>query len=718
MTAKNPFVLAPEEYQRDLNPIGHSVNDYVFFLHTSTGKPVEECKAFVNASLRPGGQFAFQDRKIVYLERGENGDRVEKEGKLLDFLMESISNKELIAPNLTTYVNPAVNQSLLVEFVDENVAARSRAKKAMFKAKRDGDSFLQTLKKTEQGNKKIANNSISGAHVSSSTPLYNKTSHSTLTSNCRSTSGFGNANNEKLLCGNRHYWNAKITLNNIVSIVNHTDYVQFDKMVQQYGLVLPTVDDMMTCITYSTNQYWRNEQSLAFLRQYAEKLSPLQRAAFVYTGDLFQLARLNPAMMSTFINRLAYPVKEKCDDCNKVMTEMRPEYVTLAASLFYSEMKKHIPEDKDAINASGIRGTELEHWVCSSALNIHHTLEDYRLFIEAIFVTENVPASLAFFPESIRKAALTSDTDSTIFTVQDWVFWLFGQNAPFNDATYGVEAVMIFLAAESITHVLARMSANFGIETKRIHQVAMKNEFKFDVFIPTQVGKHYFAYISQQEGDINRHFEEEIKGVHLKSSNVPTVIMDQAKAMMLEIMDTVVEGKKLSVRKLLTTVADIERDIKRSMLAGESTFFRNAQVKSSNSYTKSEELSPYQNYLMWEEVFAPKYGHAPPPPYACSKVCLTLKSAKVIKDWIDSLEDKALAGRLSKWMEANNKASILSFLMPQDMLRSVGMPAELVPIIDMRKSILDNTGVFYIILEATGIYMNNKKMTRLAMEEY
>ena len=49
----------------------------------------------------------------------------------------------------------------------------------------------------------------------------------------------------------------------------------------------------------------------------------------------------------------------------------------------------------------------------------------------------------------------------------------------------------------------------------------MKNEYKFDVFVPTQVAKHYYASIGCQEGNLYKAQEPEIKGVHLKSSNAP-----------------------------------------------------------------------------------------------------------------------------------------------------------------------------------------------------
>ena len=286
MTQANPFVLEKADYKRDINILQHYVNDAAKYLSVMMGKSPAECRNYVLTNMRPGGKFEFKDPQVRYLERGENGDREEKYGTISQYIAETVSREELIAPTFTTYLNPKQNQSVLVDFIDENVAARGRAKKAMFKATMEGDTAVATLKKIEQGNKKISNNSISGAHVSNSTPLCNKTGHSTLTSNCRVTSGFGNANNEKLLCGNRHYWNPNIVINNIVSIVNHTDYDRLAAVMEKYQLVYPTVQDALECVEYSTNLYWRNERARARILTLLSNLSPIERAAFVYTGDL------------------------------------------------------------------------------------------------------------------------------------------------------------------------------------------------------------------------------------------------------------------------------------------------------------------------------------------------------------------------------------------------------------------------------------------------
>lgn len=67
------------------------------------------------------------------------------------------------------------------------------------------DKVLEKIKDAEQNAKKIAINSLSGMHGFTGNILYVKSGHSSLTSMCRSATGYGNANNEKLLAGSRHY---------------------------------------------------------------------------------------------------------------------------------------------------------------------------------------------------------------------------------------------------------------------------------------------------------------------------------------------------------------------------------------------------------------------------------------------------------------------------------------------------------------------------------
>lgn len=741
MTAINPFVLEKEQYVRDINPLKHYVQDVAKYLSTMTGDTIEKCTAFVKENMMPGGAFELKDPKIKYLERINYEDRVEKEGTLLGYLNESLRNRELIAPTLTTYVHPDEKQSILVEFVDENVAIRSKAKHAMFAAKMAGNIELETFKNSEQSNAKISNNAISGGHVSTSTPLNNKTAHSTLTSNCRSTSGYGNANNEKMLSGNRHYHHPTVVINNIISIANRTDLDVLAKAIDEYKLHYPTAEETMECVLFSTRLYWKSRTQEKTILELLERLTPLERAAFMYVGDMFHIAMYNPNVVRNFIGELSKPVLGDYADPLKVIKSLRGEYVPLATQLLPEYMKgvdwkKLNPKldeeelkklekkgasieeveafrQKDAIRQEEDR-VKLSH-LAATCENINRVILEHRTFIECFFVTQNVPASLAYFPTSIRRAALTSDTDSTIFTVQDWVEWQTGKMLV-DDETNAVAATMIFLAAESITHILARMSANFGIITDRIYQVAMKNEFKFDIFVPTQVGKHYYAYIGCQEGNLYIEYDMEIKGVHLKSSNVPVYVMKKAEAMMKDIMDTAARGDKISIAEKLHEIAEIEREITQAVIAGDPRFFRSQQIKSKNSYTKEPEKSPYLHYLLWERVFAQKYGHAEPPPYSVFKVPVYLPNNRSIQAWLENIEDKHIRTELTEFFKETGKKSVSTFLLPQQRLAVHGIPKELVQVADIRRTVLDCTSVFYLILESLNYSCLDDKISELVSD--
>lgn len=728
----NPFTLPREEYKRDIAVMRHYVSDSAMYLHKMSGKPLDVCEAFVRQSLKPGGQFEFKDPEVHYLRRNEVGDRVKAKTTLSKYINDAVQNGELIAPTMTTYLPVSKVKSLLVDFIDTNVKKRGVAKKAQFKAKMAGDKETETLKKGEQTTYKLGNNSISGAHVSASTPLFNRTAHSTLTSNCRSTSGYGNANNEKFLCGNRHYWSPDIVKQNIISIINHSDYEKIDAAMRKYGIRAPSVDETMAAIEYSAKLYWNGQDQYDRIRELVTKLTDLERAAFIYTGDLYHLRKYNENAVRIFVDSLSMRVDWKTyDDPDSIIKSVWEDCHHLATQICCNEMRgmtfgKNPETGKYEVAQGDKKKPALEPEdahkrlmiVTGTIENIATTLATYHDLIRAFWVTPNIPASVAVFPDSIRRAAVTSDTDSTIFSVQEWVKWS-ESKVTFTDKALGVGATMIFLAAQTITHVLARMSANFGIEPKRLNQIAMKNEYYFPVFVPTQVAKHYYAKMSVQEGNVFGELDMEIKGVHLKSSNAPKEIMEKAKQMMDFIMMSVMREEKISINKIMTDIADIERDVVNSIKKGGYGYFRKGQIKTPSSYIDGEEATPYVQYTLWRDCFAPKYGEIQEPPYMSVKISADLSSPAKTKTWLSKIEDKDMVSRIEQWMLRNNKKHMgTAFMLPEQSVQLTGIPEEIIAAIDLRKIVLETTKVFYLILETLGVYMLNDKMSRLCMDTH
>ncbi len=706
MTKQNPFVLEKEEYKRNINPLKHYIEDASQYLSISTGRHYDECFSFVKQQVRSG---IIKDPVVHYLERNKHGDRVEKVTTMLGYLQDTIQNNQILAPTFTAYINSEEYESPLVGYILNNIKIRNKAKKLMFKAEMDNNEVEAAVQEVAQKGKKTSNNSCSGGHVSASTPLYVPTGHSTLTSNCRCTSGYGNANNEKMLSGNRHYHDPQIVINNIISIVNRCDLDAFTAVMAKYSLYIPSVRDVMQTIHRCSRQYWRNERDMYEILLLVKKLTDIQRAAFMYVGDLYNLMKFNDEFMRGFIGSLSKQIRDIHPDPKSVIDQNREELKILATQFFETELKG-IKWDNMTQDQLGM--------VASTVLNIQNTLMKYSDFIRAILVTSCVPASLAYLPNSIREAALTSDTDSTIFTVQDWVVWYVGKLS-FCDVAEAVAATMIFLAAETITHILAMMSANYGVRKDRLNIIAMKNEYKFSVFVPTQVGKHYFADITCQEGNIYAKSKPEIKGVHLKASNISVKIMEAAKAMMMGTIATIKQCQSISLVDKLREVAKIEDDIYKSIKKGESIFFKNSQIKPVSAYKKPEG-SPYQQYLLWNEVFGDKYGYAPEPPYTASVISLKIANATDTAEWLAKIKDIELKSRLVAWLKKNNKTTIGAIHVPSNSILVHGVPEEILLAVDVRNIVKSMVNVFYLILETYGYYCMNDKTTRLVsdMDEY
>ena len=745
MAFVNPFIPPKETYKRDILPIPHYVDQAAHYLSIETQTPFEECLAFVKQSLRDP-KYKIRIPTIEFLRRTENGDRELEKVSLNNYLIETIKSQEIMAPTLTTYTNPKIKESLLVRYIDGNVKKRGVAKKAMFAAEAEVASLEEEILKLKdapepevipfklkqtaaatraffediaQRNTKLSNNAISGAHASPSTPLYNQTSHSTLTSNCRLTSGYGNANNEKLLSGNRHYWCPEVVLNNIVSITRHTDYPLLEAVMNKYGLYYPEPEDVIDIILYSSDMYWHNREKMNYITSLVNKLNKYQRAAFVYTGDLFHVMKFNDEFMRTYIRSLSTKIEITDKSQYKLpkpaielVHELPEDIMNLAHQICAKEMKSR---GKDYKKMAGT--LELDTLV-STAFHVADVITEYADFQRFIMVSDNVPASISHFPTSIRRSALTSDTDSTIFTVQDWVIWDNHGEIKFDDKAVALASTMIFLASQAIIHVLARMSKNAGFIDERMYQVAMKNEFFFPVFVPTNVAKHYYAIMSAQEGNVYKDYKMEIKGVHLKSSNVPKSIMGEASQLMEDIARTVASDKKLSIVQIQKRIAKQEHLIYAGLKRGDRMYFRLGEIKNPAGYAKEKEHSPYLYHMFWEECMAPKYGSYGEPPYQVLRVATRLTNPSLTAEWLKEMKDREMAERIARWMVKYGKKELPSMQIPVAVTLVHEMPEEVQSAMNARKIVADLSKVFYLVMETLGVHVMTKHQTKLMSDIY
>lgn len=711
MDTTNHFVWPDREYKRDFNNFQHYIENCAKYLSLMYDEPLEVTRQYVEEVTAPEGRFARVIPRVMVLTRPEEGHRVVETISPDELFDDIVRNHRLISPSMTVYLHPRVKKSILSLYIARNVKRRSVAKKAMFAAERAGDDLTKAIENDKQTSFKINNNSLSGAHNSLFTILWLRSAHSTLTSTCRTAAAYANANNEKFLSGNRHYYSPEIVLENMISIIQLADLEAIEQTCKEFDLYLPEPEDVLEVVRYSSDLYWPNNyQAHQDILELAQKFSPIERAAFVYVSDAWHLKKYNEKLMREFLTAMIEVPTTQHAEPGEVFKQMTDDMKAFVSSLTAHLVKGRKIKDMKA-EAPDVYGI-----MANSAVHTQEVLSKYQSIIKHLWTTKNVPASVASFTQCVRRAGVVSDTDSTIFTVQDWCHWYHGEHV-INRETNAIRNSMVYFASQSIIHVLAVMSANMGVDITQLHQLAMKNEFAFPVFGLTSMGKHYFAFQSEREGNVYDVPHLESKGVGMKNSKAPVQVRQAAEDFIVNAMNDLMEGKKIKLLPRLKEIADMERGIINSINKGEIEYLTNAQIKNKESYT-SPDGGPYRHYELWQMVFARKYGEAPPPPYDAIKISVEADSPARLKQWLDSWEDQDLRKEMDKALKALNIRALTTLMIPRQICLQTGVPKEIVKGIDVRKLVYTTCSTFYLELESFGVFQSNKNITRLVSDYY
>lgn len=714
--SENHFLLPVDQYKRDLNPVRDWLHQTAWYSSRSLGRSYEECYNHLRNKLKTKA-IKIDDPTVVFFHREENGDRHTKTTTLQSYINSTLTGNSIIVPTFTTYLPPSVIESPVVGYLDDNVKVRKVYKKRAQQYEADGDTVNFIFYNNRQDNAKRASNSVSGGFVAEGSVIRNRSGHSTLTSITRSIASLSNASNERLIEGNRHYYTPQITLNNIISVCSTSDLAHIDFTIKAFGLRYPTVEETKDCIFRSYNLYCLDTLAFRSIAMFIEKLTNTERAALVYTGDLYHLKELNPDFMRVFLSQLSClemaPHSGDINEAEKTLQEINSnpvkyiyscdeQIVNFAHQTNFTMMKG---KGKDY---SGLTKEE-QVKLAMSCFNIGETVKHYRDFLRAFFLTKNSPCTIATIQYQIRRSVVLSDTDSTMFSVDSWVLWYFGE-IKFEDEHYALAGSVVYMATQAIAHILALFSANMGVEQKRLFTLAMKPEFVFPVFAQTSVSKHYFTARAVKEGNVYKDIEMEIKGVHMVDSTVPINIITDAANTMEDIIRTVLRGEQLSLTKILTKTADVEREIIRSIRRGETTYLRKTKIKERSAYKQAEDgidRTPYRFYTCWEQCFADKYGRYGEPPYLAVRVPLNLPNPSSVKFWLDGLQNRTFAAAFSQWMGNSGMTKIGLLPIPIMFTESNGVPEELISIVDDKRIALTLTRSFRNIIESHGFFPKN-----------
>lgn len=684
----SPFV--DPDYHSDRNIVKHYHDQMITYVQKRFKVTVEQAEKIIKKHFRPN-KGEYQDRKFKVLEKNKFGDRELKVMTASEFFKNVHSNNYHLSPSLVGYKNSEEEQSVNSIGTERFLKLRKLYKNKRQDAKDSGDKWAEKTYDVIQNALKIFNNAQSGAMSSNGTPLVNKSGHTSMTSTCRGLTSTANICNEKFLAGNRLYNTFENTLQNIIATVQYTDLKRMQEVMDKLGMRHATVDEVMNMIRHSTGRYWRNAARMQTIEELINTFRPVELTAVLCVLDLEGLRVTNQKTLY-----------ELLDDFSKV-----PEIPEGAKAEDYP---KPDTGDRYILCVSKIVGK-------ASKLQINH-LNAWHLeceqkwfdFIEVFLKQEIPPSGVYNIKDMIREVVLTSDTDSSIYTV-DTVVDQYTKDRATSLRTNGVLTYFIRMIA---VHQHAQFSENMNVAKRFLYRLNMKNEYLFGAYVTTTMSKHYYATQLMVEGVMNKEVEMEIKGVHLRSAKIAANIKSFAHKLMREVLDAIHEHRQLDAADVLYRAAELEREIIKDIEDGDWTWLTKSTIKDAEIYSKPES-SVYQYHVLWEKLFAKKYGRAPELPYTAIKVNAKTLNKAGITEWIETLEPE-MKSAAEDYLKDTTK--LTTIYVPEECLGAQGIPKEIIQAADIRSIIKQNLKCVYAVLESLGLFIVNEKITRLISDEH
>ena len=703
MSEEYIFKRSPKEYSLMKDPVSTYLKQASAYLSKMNSIPIEQATQIVKKSLR---KHPIKNPEVLYYTKDQNGDKYKEVGKLSTYIKEAYEDDNIIAPSFTTYVSPKVKKSIHAEFLEENINKRKEDKHKAAVYKQDGNMELHTYYNTLQKTRKIFNNSLSGAYAAKGTVLYEPTSHYTLTSMTRSVTSIGNAITESMIASNKHFKDYDVTMGYLTTIITTHNLRKMAMLIKKYSLYIPKPEEVFEHIKYSTNPYWASVELEEKLLIFLKSLNKIEICSVLYVNDMNALRKYNDKLTREFLTKLS----KKCTtgSIDNIMDINRaPEGIMNLVSHVCSEEIKGIN-----VNYKKLANTELLMTLASTAKNATDTLVEYTDLIRTLFVTDIMPPTIGYIKDMFRDSIVLSDTDSTCGSYDSWVNWYFGKTLFSPEATAFSAAVMT-INTQVIDHYLKIFTSHMNVPIPNRELIKMKNEFFWDVFTSTNVSKHYFANIRIQEGVVFAVPDLELKGVHLIASSVNKEIRDIAYDMIEYIHKTLTSNQKISLKRMATITANLERKIIKDISEGKTNVFKIDKIKEENAYKLDKLKSPYIHHMLWTEVFMDKYGNPGDPTYMVINIPTIMKSKRTLAEYITTLDDREIAEKLESFLKKYNKDMLGTFRVPLAISSGKKLPEEIFKAVDFHKVVTNNVNILYLILESVGFF---RKPTMLVSE--
>ncbi|QDH47029.1 putative DNA polymerase [Aeromonas phage D6] len=687
MSNDNPFLS--EKYSSDRNIIKHNLDQQALVISRMRNEPYQEVRNNL-VKFYKAHKDEFKSKKAKVLVKNKHGDRELQIRSIFSVFKEVQANNYHFSPSMIGYTNSdeeeCVNSIGTRQFIDNRKFYKDKRQEVP----KGGDMW--TKYNELQNAFKIFNNAQSGAMSSEGTPINNKTGHTSLTSSTRCLTSTANLINEQFIAGNRFYNTPENTMQAIIARLTVSNLNDIEMVINKFGLKIPTVEDVMKIVERCSRRYWSSALVMRYIKVFLDTLSGLELAAIAYTLDLVTLYELNVP----------------------VITKLFDDYVHIPDYVEGKEGIKPNTGDRYVLCISKLPPKSEKAWV--PQLNEYHMSveQKYADLFRVFFKSKIPPSGLFDVTSAIRDVVLTSDTDSSIYTVDDMI----ANYTTEHETVVRLNGVLTYFIRMISVDQHAQLSANMNVSQKNINLLTMKNEYFFGAYVTTSMSKHYYATQRMVEGVTNPEPDIEIKGVHLKSSKISPKIKEVAVKMMEEALFALEESRTLDAAQTLADIANLEREVIGELQKGEYSWLSKETIKVKAVYGNPDSQI-YLYHDMWESVFSDKYGPAPELPYTVVKMSVDLGNKTKLESYLNSIKDSEIRERLRSFLESKGKKDMSNMYAPLERLQNLqDIPEEMKQAMDMRTVIKQNFKCIYEVLHSTGIYVMNDSISRLISDEH
>lgn len=643
------------------------------------------------------------------------GNQEYKELDLLN-LVRQYTNKT-ISPFGTFYETTDVHVPNNKEFLDTLVANRDKAKKAMFKYIEQNKPLEASIKEAEQALNKIAANSVSGGHGTAVNALYDLETYSSITSLCRHGTMIAYTFTERFLASNYFFPEFEDGLNFIITTAEMCPPdEEVLKVLEKFNLNTIWGDELYELVYSGMEKYIiPTEVQKRLLHETCNNLSSAKRSFVYYARSLYNLYNANTKVMTDlFMHLFTLDTNQDCLNRTDVdisyIKEVDSDLEQAAQTIYGELLDKYVIKDLPKENP------ELALKVAKILKTFQDTLDYWKPVIDMFLHTKTMVSKAHINKNMLRKVIIVSDTDSIIYTSKDMVTLFLGGTFTFdNKFVYAAHALCTYFLCKSVASLLRMIAIQRGaVGEKNIKMLKMKNEFFYPVFIRTNQSKHYIGQLTVREGVILPKPKLDIKGVSFKTSNVPKITHEFTDKLIKMLMKDVTDHTNVYAGDYISEVLNYEKYIYNSIKKGEFTYFTNVSIKKKEEY-KNPDVSIYANYLIWQHVFAEKYGDI----FVPTKCVLIpfIKGKYKDPDYLHWLEMKSpsIYHKFIKEMEKNGKKPLTRLPIP---ISCPSIPEEIIPLIDMRSIIYKNMSPAQLLLKSLCIDLGNSKRQPLFSDYY